>query len=254
MTMPASTRGNIRFGLFRILRQIAGTLALALLAFGSNSAFAQGDIRYSYFEISYVGQDVDRSGTRTDSILQQTVDLNATDGNGIKFQASLGTWHNLYAFMSLSSSDIDVLGVVTNPGGSFPGQDEFDFTSFRGGVGIKIPLRIGTDLYGEISYDSLDLDFGSFAGENFDTDSQDFGAAFGIRTLIKDKLELRAYARYSNVGDVDLNAARGTFEDDTLFGVGAGYELVRGLSITADFESGEFTNWNVGFRLDLDEK
>jgi hypothetical protein len=41
---------------------------------------------------------------------------------------------------------------------------------------------------------------------------------------------------------------------DTLFGVGFGYELIRGLSITGDYESGEFSSWNIGFRLDLDEE
>ena len=58
----------------------------------------------------------------------------------------------------------------------------------------------------------------------------------------------------SNVGDVDLNSPAGSFDADTLFGAGFGYELVRGLSITGDYESGEFTNWSIGFRLDLDER
>jgi len=239
----------------RTLRQIVGLSAIVLLAFSSNSAQAQGDIRYSWFEISFVGQDVDKTGSSTDPILMQTVDIAATDGSGIMFRGSVGTWHNLYAFIDFSSSDIDIAAVVTNPGGMFPGEDEFDFTTIRGGVGYRIPLRVGTDLFGELSYDNLDLDFGSFAGENFDIDGSDVGVALGIRHLWNDQFEIRARVRYTGVGAVDLSAPiESAFDADTLFGVGFGYELVRGLSITGDYEAGEFTNWNFGFRLDLDEK
>jgi hypothetical protein len=45
----------------------------------------------------------------------------------------------------------------------------------------------------------------------------------------------------------------GEFDADTLFSVEIGYELIRGLSITRDYESGEFSNRNIGFRLDLDD-
>ncbi len=255
MTMPKRSKLNWNFEAARTLRRIAGLAAVVLLTFASNSAQAQGDIRYSWFEISFVGQDVDKMGSFTDPILMQTVDIDASDGNGIKFRGSVGTWHNLYAFIDFSSSDIDVSGVVTNPGGMFPGADEFDFTTIRGGVGLRFPLRIGTDLYGELSYDSLDMDFGSFAGENFDTDGSDVGASIGVRHLWTDKFEMRAHVRYTNVGNVDLSAPIDeAFDSDTLFGVGFGYELVRGLSISGDYEVGEFTNWNFGFRLDLDER
>lgn len=255
MTMPERGKLNWKSGFCRTLRRIAGLSVIILLSFASNSAHAQGDIRYSWFEISFVGQDVDRTGTRTDPILMQTVDVEASDGSGIKFRGSIGTWHNLYAFIDFSSSDIDIAAVVTNPGGVFPAKDEFDFTTIRGGVGYRFPLRVGTDLYGELSYDSLDLDFGSFAGENLDTNGSDVGATIGIRHLWNDKFEVRAQARYTNVGDVDLNAPIGdAFDSDTLFGVGFGFEVVRGLAITGDYEAGEFTNWNIGFRLDLDER
>ena len=102
-----------------------------------------------------------------------------------------------------------------------------------------------------MSLDSTDFDFGSFAGEDFDTDDQDVGFTVGIRSMFSDQIELRAHARHTGVGDVDLNT--GILDSDTLVGVGFGYELIRGLSITGDVESGEFSSWNIGFRLDLDE-
>ena len=228
----------------------ARIIAALLLMTASLPALAQ-DVRYSWFEMSFVGQDVDRVGSITDIVLGQTVDVSASDGDGIKFRGSVGTWKNLFAFMDYSSSDIDVGALVSNAQGQFPTEDEFDFTTVRAGVGLKWSLTPKTDIYGALSFDSTDFDFGSFAGENFDADDQNVGATLGIRSMVTDHIELRAHARYTEVGDVDLNT--GEFNADTLFSVGIGYELIRGLSITGDYESGQFSNWNIGFRLDLDE-
>lgn len=231
---------------------------VTLLVLVASPGYAQ-EVRYSWFEISYSGQDLDRMGTQlslADPLQPQRVDIDAKDGDGIKFRGSVGTWNNLYAFFDYSSTDLDVSAIVTNTvtGSVSPeANDEFDFTMIRGGVGFRYTIGFTTDVYGELSYDSVDLDFGSFVGEDFDTDSQDFGAAVGVRRMFSDDLELRLYARYSQIGDVNLNYPPGNFDTDTLFGIGFGYTLIRGLSITGDFESGEFANWNIGFRLDLDE-
>ena len=156
-----------------------------------------------------------------------------------------------FAFVDFNSSDIDVDALVSNSQGQFPATDEFDFTAIRGGVGLKWSITPGTDIYGALTYDSTDLDFGSFAGEDFDANDKSAGATLGVRSMVRDKLELRASVRYSGAADVDLNT--GDMDSDTLFGAGFGYELIRGLSITGDFESGEFSSANIGFRLDLDE-
>lgn len=229
----------------------ARIIAVFLLIAASPTTLAQ-DIRYSWFEIAFVQQDIGKSGSFTDSQLGQTVDISTTDGNGIKFRGSVGTWHNLFAFVDFNSSDISVNALVSNAQGQFPASDEFDFTTLRGGVGLKWSLTPKTDVYGSVSIDGTDFDFGSFAGENVDTNDTDVGATIGIRSMFGDEIELRANVRYSGVADVDLNT--GKIDSDTLFGVGFGYELIRGLSITGDYESGEFSSLNIGFRLDLDEK
>ena len=223
----------------------------ALLLMATSSAVMAQDVRYSWFEIGFLGQDIGKNGVITDSLIGQTVDISAKDGNGIKFRGSVGTWHNWFAFVDFNSSDITVDALVSNSQGSFPAQDEFDFTTVSSGVGLRWPLTLKTDIYGAVSYDSTDLDFGSFAGENFDAGDKDVGARIGIRSMFTKKVELRARVRYSGVGNVDLNT--GVTDADTLFGVGVGYEVIRGLSITGDFESGEFSSWTIGFRLDLDE-
>jgi len=229
-----------------------------LLVLVAAPGFAQ-DIRYSWFEISYAGQDISRTGSKlslADPLQPQRVDISTSDGTGIKFRGSVGTWNNFYAFIDFASTDPEVRAIVTNTvtGAISPvAVDQFDYTTIRGGVGYRFPIGFATDLYGELSYDSLDLDFGSFAGEDFDTSGKDVGAALGVRKMFGDNLELRLFGRYTNVGDVDLNAPPDTFDSDTLVGLGFGFTLIRGLSITGDYESGEFSSWNVGFRLDLDE-
>jgi len=226
----------------------AGMLFAAVF---SAPAMAQ-EIRYSYLDMSFKGQKVDETGSET-PVPGQTVDYDASDGSGIRFRGSIGTWHNMYLFIDYSSVDIDLSAFVVSP--LIPNgetvMDEFDFTTVRGGVGLKYSIGAVTDIYGELTYDSSDFDFGSFALENFDTGEKDVGAALGVRRMMNDDVELRAWSRYTNVGAVDLNTLY--FDSDVLYGAGFGWELIRGLSIVGDYVSGEFTNWSIGFRLDLDE-
>lgn len=226
--------------------------SIAVLLFLACSAMASAqDVRYSWFDIAFVQQDVDRDGRSVDNALSQVVDIAASDGSGTKFRGSVGTWHNIFAFVDFSSSDIDVGALIENTQGQFTAEDEFDFTSARAGIGVKWSLTESTDIYGAVSYDSMDFDFGSFAGENFDVSEKDVGAEIGVRSMVTDKTELRGSVRYSGVGDVNLN---GLYTDpDTLYSVGFGYALIRGFSIIGDYESGEFSSWHIGFRLDLDE-
>ena len=69
--------------------------------------------------------------------------------------------------------------------------------------------------------------------------------------MMTDDLELRAFGRYTNHADVDLTT--GEFDAGSTYGAGLSWQFVRGLSLVADYEGGEFTRWSLGFRLDLDE-
>jgi len=239
----------------KIHSAVKGLLFTGILLSATLSSLAMAqEVRYSYLDMSYMAQDVGLSGTKPTPVPGQTVDVDALDGDGIRFRGSAGAWHNMYMFINFASTDIDVAAVVTNPAGEeFPADDEFDFTNIRAGFGVRIPIGLGpaTDLYAEASFDHTDLDFGSFADENFDTDNQDFGGAVGFRAMLNDNWEVRAYGRYNNNGDVDLTT--GEFDTDTVFGVGLGWQIIRGFSVVADYESGQFSSWSIGFRLDLDE-
>ena len=229
-----------------------GAVAATLLAMSlCGPAQAADNLRYSWFQIGYARQDVSRDGFQSLPDVNQSVSLEADDGDGIDFRGSLGTWRNFYLFGGFTSTDIDSDAVITNDQGVFPASDEFDLTAIRGGLGYRYEIIFNTDLFFELSYDSLDFDFGSFGGENFDTDDQGPGGSIGIRTLLKDKLELRAFGRYTSVGDADLNKLE--IDDDTLFGGGFGFTLIRGLSIVGDVEIGEIDTYTLGIRLDFSE-
>jgi hypothetical protein len=231
------------------------SLAVLVLAVDSDSAMGQ-ELRYSWLDMSFMGQDVSRVGSLpTPGVPDQIVDIAVTDGAGVRFRGSIGTWKNFYVMFDYGSTDIDVTGTVTNPGvpNPEPFKDEFDYTTIRGGIGFRLPVPIfdTTDIYGELTYDSLDFDFGSFAGEDFDMGRKEPGGSIGLKTMLGDHFQLGIHGRYSALGDADLTT--GIFDADTLVGVGFAWELIRGLYIVGDYEAGEFSNWSVGFRLDLDE-
>ena len=235
----------------RVRRMPLALLTWAVLALSSAGVANAQEVRYSWFDISFLAQDTSGTGSITDPGLGQTVAINVSDGNGVRFRGSLGTWNNMYAFVDYGSSDVNVDAIVINNQGEFEASDEFDLTSIRGGVGLKFSVTYSTDLYGELTYDSLDYDFGSFAGEDFDTGEKDFGGALGVRSMLGDRFEVRAHARFSNVGKVELGTTN--VSSDTLYGAGFSFTLVRGLSITGDYETGEIDTLSIGFRLDLDE-
>ena len=59
-------------------RQVA-RLALAVLLTAMSASASAQDVRYSWFDIGYGGQDVGKDGSLTDVGLGQTVDVSASD-------------------------------------------------------------------------------------------------------------------------------------------------------------------------------
>ena len=229
-------------------RMILPLLALVCIAGPANAQ----EIRYSWMDLSFMGQDVSRQGTLS-PLPEQRVDIAVTDGAGVRFRGSIGTWHNLYLVLDYASTDIDVSGVVRNTttGIAAPFEDEFDYTTIRGGVGIKYSIFEKTDIFGELVYDSVDFDFGSFAGEDFDMGRSDIGGTVGVRTLFGDEFMVQVQGRYSAAGSADLTT--GAFDNDVILGAGFAWEFIRGFSLIADAEFGQISSWALGFRIDLDE-
>ena len=236
----------------RILFGTGAKCVLPLVLVCSASIAGAQELRYSWLDMSFMGQDIGRSGALS-PLPGQTVDISASDGSGVRFRGSIGTWKNLYLMFDYGATDIDLNGTVTNSNTGFVEEfsDEFDYTTIRGGIGLKYSIGFNTDIFGELTYDSLDFDFGSFAGEDFDMSRREMGAGLGIRKLFGDDLEANAHVRYSNLGDAVLTT--GFFDRDVLFGAGFAWQFIRGLYLIGEYEAGEFSNYTLGFRLDLDE-
>jgi hypothetical protein len=223
-----------------------------LLSLGLAGTAGAQEVRYSWLDLTFTNQDVGGlKGTQQTPVIDQSVDVIAQDGGGVRFRGSYALGDSFYFFGDYGSTDIKVDAIVTNPQGSFPASDEFDLTTIRGGFGYHHGVGFSTDIYAEISYDSVDYDFGSFAGENFDTDAKDAGVALGIRHMLNDSWEVRANGRYSSQAVVDLNTLE--FDSGAFFGVGFSWEIVRGLALVGDYETGDVDSWAIGFRLDMDE-
>jgi hypothetical protein len=62
-----------------------------LVALGVGNAAMAQEIRYSWVDMSFMGQDVGRAGSLT-PLPGQTVDIAVTDGSGVRFRGSVGTW------------------------------------------------------------------------------------------------------------------------------------------------------------------
>ena len=75
----------------RVTMQLALLLALA---FSGHFASAQ-ELRYSWLDMSFMGQDVSRSGALS-PLPGQVVAIDVTDGSGVRFRGSVGTWNNHY--------------------------------------------------------------------------------------------------------------------------------------------------------------
>jgi hypothetical protein len=225
----------------------------ALLSLGLSATASAQELRYSWLDLSYMGQDVDGiAGTQETPVADQFVDVEANDGDGVRFRGSYALGERFYLFGEYGSTDIDVDAVVSNPNiDPINTSDEFDLTSIRGGLGLRWGVGFNTDIIFEVSYDSIDYDFGSFAGESFDVDSKDAGGAIGIRHLFGDDFEVRAHGRYAGAAVVDLNALE--FETGMMYGAGFSWQIVRGFAIVGDYETGDVDSWSVGFRLDMDE-
>jgi len=223
-----------------------------LLSLGQAGNAGAQELRYSWLDLSFMGQDVGgQTGTQQTPIVGQFVDIAAQSGDGVRFRGSYALGDSFYFFGDYGSTDIDVDVIVTNPQGIFPTSDEFDLTTIRGGFGFRYGIGFSTDIYAEISFDSIDYDFGSFAGENFDVTGKDAGGALGIRHMLNDDWEIRANGRYSNHSFVNLNTQ--DFDPGEFFGVGFSWEIVRGLALIGDYETGDVDSWSIGFRMDMDE-
>jgi hypothetical protein len=210
-----------------------------------NNALAS-DLSYTVLDFQALSQTAEASGLQT-PVPSQDVAITTDSGEGIGLGGSLAIGDRFYAGGAFQSSVIDVNGVVTNPLGTTVVSDEFDLINTRLVFGYVHELGVNFDVFAEVAFESLEFDFGSFAGENFDTDDSGAGGAVGFRWNPSAKWEVFSAARFTPVGKVLLNTRE--LDSDTLVNLGIRWYFLEDLGLGVNYESGEIETLTISIRF-----
>jgi hypothetical protein len=222
----------------------------AAIAIGGGMPLLQAvhasELSYTFLDFQSLNQTVDAAGVQSPVPLQ-TVSVATGDADGIAVAGSLAAGEKFYIAGSYRSSIVDVVGTVQSPLTSVTVNDEFDLTAGRLSLGYLHPIGETLELIAEVSYDTVNYDFGSLAGENFDLDDSGVGAQLGFRWNPMPALEIFAFGRHSSVGRANLSA--GTLESDTTAHAGFRVYFFRDLGVGLEYESGPLETTTISMRF-----
>jgi len=213
-----------------------------LPSFGASAS----ELSYTFLDFQRPESTVDAFGVQT-PVPGQTVQINALDGEGIAVGGSLALVHGLYFAGSYRSSIVDVTGSITSPLVTVNVTDTFDLVASTLAFGYAHEFGDNFDLIAEISYDSSNYDFGSFAGENFDIDESGAGARLGFRWNPVPPVELYLFGKYSPVAKALLS--EGTFEKGTSEILGVRWYFFENLGVGIEYDSGDVDTTTISMRL-----
>jgi hypothetical protein len=221
-------------------------MAIAVIAGLGLPAAQASELSYTFLDFLYADQTVDVSGNQQ-PVLGQNVFVDSNKGDGIAIGGSLGMGDRFYLGGNFVSSIVDVSATVTSPLTVVTVSDDYDLTSSQISLGYLQPLGDDFDLVFEVTYDSMQYDFGSFAGENFDVDDSGAGGRIGFRWNPTRAVELYAFSRFSPVGEVVLD--RLELESDVVHRVGLIWYFFEDLGLGFDYESGQVESFSVSMRF-----
>jgi len=224
-------------------RSVSITLAGALFA----PTVLASNLSYTFLDFQYIQQDLAIAGTQSTPGTGQTTNIVSEDGDGISVSGSVAIGDRFYVTGLFQSAIIDSVGEIVNPLGTTMVTDDFDLVSARFAFGYLWQLGDNFDVLFEVSFDSANYDFGSLAGEDFDSDGSGAGAGIGFRWNPVESFELRALGRTSSVAKVNLNTRE--FDSGSFFSTGIRWYFFEDLAIGLDFESGEVDTATFSLRF-----
>jgi len=207
---------------------------------------AASELSYTFIDFQAITNGLDSAGTQS-PVPSQTVAITTDEGDGISIGGSIAVGERFFFHGKFLTSIVDVSGIVTNPFGSTAVSDNFDLVQSRVAFGYQRELRENFDLVFDLSYDSLEYDFGSFAGENFDMSEAGAGGRAGFRWNPRPELELYGYAHFSSVGKADLTTRE--FDSDTRAQFGLLWYFFEDLGMGIDYEVGEIDTFSISMRF-----
>lgn len=206
------------------------------------------EMSYTFMDFQALNSSVDATGLQTPVPLQ-TVGVEAGNGSGVAVGGSVAAGDHFYVSALYRSSIVDVRAIVSSPLATEPVEDTFDLTQARFALGYLYPIGDSLDLIAEVSYDSANYDFGSFAGEDFDTDDSGIGAQIGFRWNPMRALEVFAFGRHSPVAKSNLSTRE--LASDTVVNAGLRWYFLEDLGIGLEYESGEVATTMISMRFNF---
>jgi hypothetical protein len=220
--------------------------AASLLGLASPAFVQASELSYTFLDFQALDSTLETTGSQR-PVPQQLVGVTTRGGDGIAVAGSLALPRRFYAAGAFRTSIIDIGGVVESPLTRVTVSDTFDLVSSTLGVGYQRELAENFDLIAELSYDSVDYDFGSFAGENFDVSDSGMGGRVGFRWNPAPAFELFAAARHSPVGKVNLSTRQ--LGSDTSVSTGVRWYFFNDLGVGVDYETGEIETFTFSLRF-----
>jgi hypothetical protein len=217
----------------------------AVLLLGTVPATAS-ELSYTYIDFRVLNNSTDAAGVLT-PIPGQDVAVVTGDGDGISVAGSLALPAGFYLAGSFNSSIVNVDATITSPLTEAMVEDEFDLISSTFGLGYQRELATNFDLVFELTYETAEFDFGSLAGENFDTEESGVAARAGFRWNPAEAFEMYALAGNSPVGEVHLSERR--FDSAPVVNAGVRWYFFEDLGFGFDYQSGDLSALTLSMRF-----
>jgi len=217
----------------------------AILAMPSLTASAS-ELSYTFLDFQRPESTIEARGIQT-PVPGQTVQINALDGEGIAVAGSVAVGERFYLGGLYRSSVVDVTGVISNPLVTINVADTFDLVAVAQSIGDSHEIGDELDLIAELSYDSANYDFGSFAGENFDLEDSGTGGRIGLRWNPALPVELFLFGRYSPVAKAVLSERR--YEPGSSVSAGVRWYFFENLGVGLEYDSGDIDTTTISMRF-----
>jgi hypothetical protein len=216
-----------------------------LLALSPFTASAS-ELSYTFLDFQRPEVSVDAFGVQT-PVPGQAVQINALDGDGIAVAGSVKLGQRFYVGGSYKSSIVDVTGVISNSLVTINVADTFDLVQTNLAFGYIHEIGDDLDLIAELSYDSANYDFGSFAGENFDLDDSGVGGRIGMRWNPVLPVEVFVFGRYSPVAKAALSSR--SYESGSSASAGVRWYFFENLGAGIEYDSGDIDTTTISMRF-----
>jgi hypothetical protein len=208
------------------------------------------ELSYTFVDFGALGVDGTATGVQS-PIPGQVVEVGSGEGDGLTVSGSLAIGQRFYLSGGYESAVMDVEALVSSPLAVIVVGGSYDLIASRTAVGYVHPIGDTFDAIAEISYDTLEYDFGSFAGENFDVSEGGAGIGVGMRWNPRSTLEVFAMAHGSAVGEADLST--GEVDSGVRFSAGLRWYFFEDLGVGFRYESGDFDSMTISMRFGFGE-